>query len=452
MIRMLDATPFRHLLPWQVFEKGLLVAVLLDLALGGNGYLIQVGGFRLREIFYVVCLAWVALRLVLIDPVRLDPTIVGTTFVFVAITALDAAIGYFGGSQPSAILAELKPLSYFPMLLFFAVTIRKREDVSLAACSLMACGFVVGLIYLMILLGAAVGLVGYVDVFQFLQRSDEFIFRHNPNGPFVGFLYKGAFYTCVAAIFLLFDPFRTTKLLAVIAVIAIAMTVTRGLGGALLLSLVAGVAMNRNWRRTPLLIGYAVLLVAVLFVAVRSETALLIASGDLGQGTGTGPVTSRPGDAQRMEDIGFVFRHSSLSTALVGHGLGAPIGTRNRIELTYLEIFYKQGLLGLALWVFFLAYSFVLYLRVPAETRQFGLAFLLSTFFVAVATASNTFMTGSIGMAVIFIVAASLLALSRERRHPMLPEDWYRLRRPNAPDALPKGYAETPKGPLEGLS
>ena len=450
MNRMLEAAPFRHLLPWQLFEKGLLIAVLLDLALGGNGYLIQIGGFRLREIFYVACLAWVALRLLLIEPLRLDATIAGITFFFVAITALDAAIGYAGGSEPSAILAELKPLSYFPMLLFFAVSIRKRQDISLAACILMTCGFAVGLIYLMILLGAAAGLVDYIDVFRFLEKSDEFIFRHDPRGPFVGFLYKGAFYTCVAAIFLLFDPFRKTKLIAVIAVIAIPMTVTRGLGGALLLSLVAGAAMNRNWRRAPLLIGYAVLLAAILFIAVRSETALLVAARDRDQAIDTRPLIVRPGDAQRMGDVGFVLDHTTLSTALVGHGLGAPIGGRNRIELTYLEIFYKQGLLGLALWAFLLAYCFVLYLRVPAGTKQFGLAFLLSSLFVAAATASNTFMTGSIGMAVIFIAAASLLVLSRERPHPMLAEDWYGIRRRDAPNAAPKDDAETPKGPLRG--
>ncbi len=444
---MLEAAPFRHLLPWQIFEKGLLVAVLLDLALGGNGYLTQIDGIRLREIFYVLCLGWVALRLVLIDPVRLDARIVGITVFFVAIAALDAAVGYAGGNEPAAILAELKPLSYFPMLLFFALTIRKRQDVSLVACIVVASGFVVGAAYLLLLLAATTGFVDYVDVFQFLQRSDEFIFRHNPRGPFVGFFYKGVFYTCVAAIFLLFDPFRKTKLLAAIAVIAIAMTLTRGLGAALLLSLVAGAAMNRNWRRTPVLIGYGVLLAAILFVAVRSETAMKIGSRDLdAQAT-----SARPGDAQRMEDIRFVFRHTTVSTALVGHGLGAPIGGRSRIELTYLEIFYKQGLLGLAPWMFFLAYSFLLYLRLPTETRQFGLAFLLSSLFVAVATATNTFMTGSIGMAVVFIAAASLLVLSRERPHPMPPEDWYGIRR-RTPDAPPKGDAETPKAPLEGLS
>jgi hypothetical protein len=462
---MLEATPFRNLSPWQIFEKALLVAVLLDLALGGNGYLILIGGFRLREIFYVLCLAWVALRLVLIDPVRLDAPIVAMTIFFVTVTALDAAIGYLGGSQSSAILAELKPLSYFPMLLFFAVAIRKREDLSLVACIFAACGLVVGLMYLMTLLSAAAGLVDYVKVFRFLLQSDEFIFRHNPTGPFIGFLYKGMFYTCIAAIFLLFDPFRNTKLLAAIAMIAMAMTVTRGLAGALLASIIAGTALNQNWRRAPVLIGNAVLLVAILVIAVRSETALLIASGDLypgpGQtapiqsskpGSGAAPifgerrrpteeeikksypqVTARPGDTQRIEDIGFIFNHTTISTALLGHGLGAPIGIRNRIELTYFETFYKQGLLGLAVWLFLFAYSFMLYLRIPAETKQFGLAFLLSSFFVAVATASNTFLTGSIGMAVVFIAAAGLLVLSRERPHPMLAEDWYVFWRRNAP-------------------
>ena len=477
---MLEATLFRQLLPWQVFEKGLLVAVLLDLALGGNGYLTQIGGFRLREVFYVLCMIWVALRLVVIDPVRLDATIAGITVFFLAVTALDAVIGYIGGSQLPAIAAELKPLSYFPMLLFFTVAIRKRQDLSLVVLILTACGFVVGLIYLMILLAAAAGFINYVKAFEFLEQSDEFIFRHNRDGPFIGFFYKGTFYTGVAAIFLLFDPFRKTKLLAAIAVIAMAMTLTRGVCGALLACILAGAALNQNWRRAPVLIGHAVLLVAILFIAVRSETALMLAPElHSDQRIDTPPTTPspatspepaktapaepakvetaptrspeievvapppvapaeevkpsyRPGDTRRMEDIGFVFHHTTLSTALVGHGLGAPIDGRTRIELTYVEIFYKQGLLGIAVWAFLFAYSFVLYLRVPAETKQLGLAFLLSSFFVAVATASNTFMTGSIGMAVVFIAAAGLLVLSRERPDPMPAEDWYGLRRPFA--------------------
>jgi len=111
---------------------------------------------------------------------------------------------------------------------------------------------------------------------------------------------------------------------------------------------------------------------------------------------------------------------------LIGKGFGAPIGDRNRIEINYVEIFYKQGLLGLLIWLALFAYSFLLYSKLPPENRQFGAAFLLSGFFVAVATASNTFLTGSIGMAVVFIAVVSLSILSRDRRVMPSP-DWYVL-------------------------
>ena len=109
----------------------------------------------------------------------------------------------------------------------------------------------------------------------------------------------------------------------------------------------------------------------------------------------------------------------------VGRGMGAPIRGRDRIEMNYFEILYKQGVLGLSVWVFLLAYLFRLYRAVPAETKEFGLAFFLSGLFVFFATATNTFLTGSIGMAVVFISLASLLVLAREERRPMERSDWY---------------------------
>lgn len=54
------------------------------------------------------------------------------------------------------------------------------------------------------------------------------------------------------------------------------------------------------------------------------------------------------------------------------------------------------------------------------------MTFLLSSIFVYLVTATNTFLTGSIGMAVVFISLASLLALSEEERPaPMRREEWY---------------------------
>jgi hypothetical protein len=459
-INSVSSSTNRH--SWNVFEKTLLVVVLLDLALGGNGYLVQIGGVRLRVILYVVCMAWATLRLTRIQPIRLDAPLMWISILFAAVTAFGTARGYLAGYRIEAIAAELKPLSYFPMLFFFLVAIRSREDLSLVARILVACGMVVALLYLMVLLLAATGLVQRSSISEFLRENDEFIFRHD---PFVGFFYKGAFYSCVAALFLLFDPFRVTKILATVALVSIAMTLTRGPCIAIVVCMMAGIVLDQKWKRAPMFVTQGALLLTVLFFAQLGEMDPPVVSSqppaaerrDPGTNTAErdpaprqdeGQVSERPkdecpqdslcgkmrssmetitriGDDVRGDDLKYTIQELDFSMATIGRGLGAPIRGRERIEMTYVEVFYKQGLLGLLVWLALFLYSFHLYLKVPRETKQFGLAFFLASLFVFVETASNTVLTGSIGMAVVFISTASLLVLTRENARPMQPEEWY---------------------------
>lgn len=469
-INSLSSSKDRH--SWSVFEKTLLVVVLLDLALGGNGYLVQIGGVRLRVMLYVVCMAWAILRLTRIQPIRLDAPLLWISLLFAAVTAIGTARGYLAGYRMEAIAAELKPLSYFPMLFFFLVAIRNREDLSLVARILVACGMLVALLYLMVLLLAATGLVQRSSIWEFLRDNDEFIFRHD---PFVGFFYKGAFYSCVAALFLLFDPFRVTKILAALALVSIAMTLTRGPCIAIVVCMMAGIVLGQKWKQAPMLVMQSSVLLTVLFFAQQGEidppvvsspppAAELRDSGtntaelrDPGTNTAERDTTPRQdegqvsepskdeclqdslcgklrssmetitriGDNIRADDLQYTIQQLDFSMATIGRGLGAPIRGRERIEMTYVEVFYKQGLLGLLVWLALFLYSFHLYRKVPRETKQFGLAFFLASLFVFVETASNTVLTGSIGMAVVFISTASLLVLTRENARPMQPEEWY---------------------------
>lgn len=457
---------------WEIFEKTLLVVVLLDLALGGNGYLIQIGGVRLRVILYVVCMAWAILRLTRIEPVRPPAPLIWISILFAAVTAFGTARGYFAGHRMEAIVAELKPLSYFPMLFCFLVSIRSREDLGLVARVLVAGGMAVALLYLMVLLIAAAGLVPRYNIWQFLRVSDEFIFRHD---PFVGFFYKGTFYVCVAALFLLFDPFRSTKILAAIALVSVAMTLTRGPCIATVVCMMAGIVLGRKWKQAPMLVVQSAVLLTVLFFAQRAETDPPVVSSPppaaerhdpaanttesltTGASTAARDTTSGQGKAQpaerakdecpqdslcgklrssletitragdniRGDDLRHTIQELDFSMAAIGRGLGAPIRGRDRIEMTYVEVFYKQGLPGLLAWLALFLYSFHLYRKVPGETKNFGLVFFLTSLFVFVETASNTLLTGSIGMAVVFISIASLLVLARENAHPMRPEEWY---------------------------
>jgi hypothetical protein len=456
-----------HDLPrWQIIEKTLLVAVLLDIALGGNGYLIHVFGLRPREIFFVLCLAWVVLRLTYIHPIGIDKNVIWLSVAFFAVTAFDALLGYYNGHRVGAIIAEIKPLAYFPMLFFFLVAIRTRKDITLVAGILVACGMLLALIYLLVLLLTAVGVFNRMQLAWALQTSAEFIFRRL---PFVGFFYKGDFYICVAVIFLLFDPFRWTKVLAAIGIVAIAMTLTRGLALGLIVSIFIGIALNWNRRRAVLLVGQCALLLVVLFFAEKTEIAwqelpssqavspeksasiapiLAVATvesafssarpppetatlekTDLAAADEPVPVPGtmqRSGDYQRLGDFKFILERLDPAMVLFGRGLGAPIAGRDRIESTYPEMLYKQGLPGLLVWFMIALYTVYLYRNLPPETRQFGSAFLLSSIYVYVVTATNTFLTGSIGMAVVFISLASLLVLFQEKRPAnMRAEEWY---------------------------
>jgi hypothetical protein len=453
---------------WQIIEKTLLIAVLLDIALGGNGYLIHVFGLRPREIFFVLCLAWVVLRLTYIHPIAIDKNAIWLSAAFFVVTTFDALLGYYSGHRVGAIIAEIKPLAYFPMLLFFLVAIRTRKDITLVAGILVACGMLLALIYLLVLLLTAGGVFNRMQLAWALQPSDEFIFRRL---PFVGFFYKGDFYICVAVIFLLFDPFRWTKVLATIGIVAIAMTLTRGLALGLIASIFIGMLLNQNWRRAVLLVGQCALLLVVLFFAEKTEIAwqalpssqavgpeksagiapiLVVASlestfssarpppetatsekTDLAASDEAAPAPvpgtmQRSGDYQRLGDFKFILERLDPAMVLFGRGLGAPIAGRDRIESTYPEMLYKQGLPGLLVWFMLALYTVYLYRNLPPETKQFGSAFLLSSIYVYVVTATNTFLTGSIGMAVVFISLASLLVLFQEKRPAsMRAEEWY---------------------------
>lgn len=368
---------------------------------------------------------WAILHLTIINPVKLDPKLIALTIAFVAITACDAAFGDFRGNNPADILGELRPLSYFPMVLFFAVAIRTATDVELIARFLVVCGIALSVAYLLLLLAAYSGLVSYLDIYNLLSQSDEFIFRQAVDRQlvFVGFLYKGAIYVGVAVLLLMFGQFRYGQWLAAVCMIALAMTLTRSLLVGLACSLLFGMLLARSWRRSIVALGLLGIMAAIAIVALRTETGMN--RRELaGHFAATKPpdsvaapsapiIESRPTDSLRTSDLIFVVNHLNAKSFLIGNGLGAPIGSRDRIELNYLKVLYKQGLIGLAFWGLLAGYIFWLYWLATRRTRQLSLPFLLSAVFVYATTTFNTILTGSIGLGAVFISIGSLYALSR---------------------------------------
>src|SRR3546814_10789683 len=81
------------------FEKVLLSLVVLDLCLGGNGYLIKLAGLRLREIFFLVCAVWVVVRLFFFQPVKIATPVWALFALYLVTTTFSAALGYAWGQD-----------------------------------------------------------------------------------------------------------------------------------------------------------------------------------------------------------------------------------------------------------------------------------------------------------------------------------------------------------------
>lgn len=382
------------------FQHALLLATLLELFIGGNGYLIELGGVRLRVLLSALCLAWVLLTLVMRPSTRLTGNVWIVTSLFLAATLTGALTGLAGGIGLEFILTELKGLLYFPMIMFFALAIREREDVELVAKLIVGCAILQAVIFVGVIVLMHLGVLAYQAVYEFLRQSDEFIFRHNPKDIFYfGFFYKGAFHLGIAALFLLFVPKFRNHALATLILIALVFTETRGLWMAFGLAGVAGIlTLKRSSGYLLLLLGAPAVVGMLLFTDASS-------------------LLSRPGsDNVRLDDLGWVVANFEVQRILTGYGMGAFIDERNRIEMTYLEILYKQGLIGLLPWVAIYLVNLFAWLEISGNDAKLALAFHLATLYVYLATATNTFLTGSMGMCIVLLSTVSLNVLRQHHQ------------------------------------
>ena len=104
-------------------------------------------------------------------------------------------------------------------------------------------------------------------------------------------------------------------------------------------------------------------------------------------------------------------------TVLFGHGFGATILGRQIIELTYANLFCKQGLVAIIFWLFPPAYI-ILRIRniLDSELRTVAMPYLMSTLLVYVVSFTNPFLTNSIGMSIVMIAMVAVRVISKSNR------------------------------------
>ena len=369
---------------------GLVRAAMLltfaELIVLGSGRILQVGPLTLRMWLYGAGLVWAVISV--LQRRRVDAELGTLVLAFAATTLLGALLGLVAGAPLAQVSEDVKPLVFFLSLLFFHATIVDPADVRRVATVIRWGSLVLAVGYFATLLLIASGRIPFATLYQVMSESGEFFFRGQE-----GFFYKGFLYLGIGFFFFVFRKGVRPKLAAAVLFVAIVLTLTRGLLLTTVVILVLALLLRQR--------NAVVSLLAVAGVAAVAAALLPLFAAAL---------TDRAdSDAMRLADVRAVLEGTTWYSVVLGHGLGTSIGARARIEASYLEILFKQGVAGLLLW-FAIALLLARDYWRAVRARRGALAepFFLGAMYVFVQSATNPFLTNPIGMS---MVVVSLVAL-----------------------------------------
>ena len=118
-------------------------------------------------------------------------------------------------------------------------------------------------------------------------------------------------------------------------------------------------------------------------------------------------------DSIRIQQLVQVGERVNPISLFIGHGFGIGVPVREvHMEIAYLEVFHKQGILGLCLWALFFIFLYNTYVRAK-NFMNIRKPFFLSVCFVLLVSLVNPIFNNPIGLSLFMIALASLSVLNK---------------------------------------
>jgi O-antigen ligase len=201
---------------------------------------------------------------------------------------------------------------------------------------------------------------------------------------------------CVG-IFFFFNKKKLKNTLSIIIILsAVVLTFTRGF---LLSIILVGIVYLLFIEKKRLLVfglGVILILLSLILIPIYMDSI-----GD-----------KSSSDSERFIQTNEVFERVTPLNVFLGAGFGQGVPARPiHMEISFLEIFRKQGIMGLFFWFYLLFATCISFYKADKfGNRKYALPFLLATIFVYFQTMTNPFLNNPIGMSVVLI---SLVVLKR---------------------------------------
>ncbi|HEY0654964.1 MAG TPA: hypothetical protein VGD65_17620 [Chryseosolibacter sp.] len=339
----------------RVLSKVLFFAILGELILGGGGRLVAIGPVSLRMILFALAMVFTAMET--FRGRRMPRQLTIFLLLFIASLALASAIGFMSGASLTFLIEDVKPLLYVLILPFFYFVTSEMKITQTIPAIIISGAFLMSLVFLAILVLIHSGVLPFLDFYDLVVPTGEFFFRAETT-----FFYKGFIYLCIALVFVSLSDFKYRIPILFVLSISIVLTFTRGFVFALAMTWMFYSLLER--RYVHLVAGVIALVLIGLFAKPAIYQLSTVLHTLKGYDEHIVPKDRLLGnreasDSGRAEQFRQVVARVTPISFAVGHGFGHGVPSRPlHMEISYLEILHKQGVVGLGIWayLFYLIY------------------------------------------------------------------------------------------------
>jgi len=370
--------------------------MLLEIFLGGAGRLTTIGPLTLRMYLFIVGMGLLTVFLLLGK--SLSRTTVVLMICFTTVYVIAMVQGLIFSPDYALLFADVKMVSFFFILPFFDIMIDSYKTYDRIIKLIRGAALFLAIAYLIFFVFLNSHVVPFLTVYRAMSKPEyfaEFGFRGE-----IAVIYKGFIYACIGYFFFFFNEKSKRNTIKILIIfVSVALTLARSylllLSFLTLAYIVYRFLVSRKNRVLNMIVIGIVLVGAITLVPI-----LLEALGD-----------KSASDSIRVVQVQQVFERINPISFFIGHGFGVGVPIRpGHMEITYLEIVHKQGILGLAFWLLIPVYIGLKYYNyriyrkdnpdlnlIDARPFLFGVCFLyLQSLF-------NPYLTNSMGMTFLFI-------------------------------------------------
>lgn len=382
----------------------LFCVVTFEAALMGSGRLFEIGPVTVKMILYTLTLFYTIWSLFSLESLKYSTVLLLASFG--ALVSFGVVNGVVHAVDMKYLGQDVSPLISFLVLPFYELAIRTERDIRVAIRVLVSAALFMATCYAAIFVGLFSGRVSFEALYGWLTRAggEDFIFEGDSGRLF----YKGSLFIGIALILVVFQKGRWAKIAASVLFLNLFAIGVRGFFLSLAVCGILYVFIGPLSVTKKLATGLAVVsLMAVLLPRMLSFF------GD-----------KTESNIDRLIAISEVYDRTAPISVLVGHGFGVGVPVRPvHMEIMYLEIFHKQGIVGLLWWAALIGIAVIRWQRaVRAGKGQLAYPLLLSITFVCIESATNPFLNNPIGLYAFIICYVALGVLAEKGKSGSITE------------------------------